>query len=91
MRVVIPDTNITFDASAKTITISGVYSDLSTGQVLKISDLTTGSIFYDSIRNNNRITVSSGVITHTYTDGEAADADNLQVIIDVPYGGQTCS
>jgi hypothetical protein len=82
MQLVVPDTNITFDASEKTITLSGTYSGVNTGQVMRIADLTTGSVFYDSEVNRYPIGVTGGVITHTYTDASAADTDKLQVIVD---------
>lgn len=82
MEVAIPYADITFDASASTITVDRYYSNLTREQVLKIQNLTTGDTIYD-FHNPNKynISVLNGVITHTYDNPEQEDTDIIQVIL----------
>lgn len=72
---------ITFDASAKTITMSGYYADLGREQITQIKNLTTGDTIYNALfPQKHNISVSGGVITHTYDNGGHNDTDILQVM-----------
>lgn len=71
---------ITFDASAKTITMSGYYSDLGREQITHIKNLTTGDTLYNALfPQKYNIAVSAGVITHTYDNSNHQDTDIIQV------------
>lgn len=83
--MILPETNYTFDASAKTITITGSYDSIELAQVLLIKDLTTSEVLYDSKLNDELISISAGVITHTHesSNSSQADADKLQIVLDM--------
>lgn len=82
MEIGIPQDNLTFDASAKTITMGGYYADIEREQILLIKNLTTGDTIYNSLfPNKYNIAVSSGVITHTYDNDGHADTDILQITV----------
>lgn len=81
MYVAIPSDKITFDASAKTITMLGDYATIEREQIVSIVDLTTGDTIYNSDNSNKfNISVSSGVITHTYSNDDQADTDAILVV-----------
>ena len=85
MYVVVPDANITFDASEKTITLAAPYSELGIGQVISIINLTTNEVLYDSVYQRvDMISISGAVITHTHVNTRHADTDDLQVIVNIP-------
>jgi hypothetical protein len=82
MEIGIPQDNLTFDASANTITMTGYYEDINREQILKIKNLTTGDTMYDSLfPQKYNITVSTGVITYTYDNAGHADTDILQITV----------
>ena len=83
VEIVLQDGDHTFDASAKEITLVAPYTTLSEGQILKIVNMTTGAVIYDTIMRKYPISISGAAITHTYDDTGMADADLLQVVIDV--------
>ena len=83
VELVLGDGGHTFDASLKTITLAAPYTALSEGQILKIVDLTVGEVIYDADVQRYPISISGAVITHTYDNAQHADADLLQVTIDI--------
>lgn len=94
MLIVLRDSEYTFDAANKKITLVAPYDTLSLGQVISIIDLTTKDLIYASdIRGQPArssctetgcpISIAAAVITHTYANPSHADADKLQIIVDV--------
>lgn len=84
---VIPDTQYTLNASAKTITLAATYATLSAGQITKIKDITTEEILYDSERvsfTGPQISVATGVITYTQGN-KVANTDKLRIVVDANY------
>ena len=80
---VIPATYITFDASAKTITLASPYNTITVEQVLSIRNLTKNMLLYDcTMTNRSSISIDAGVITHTYS-GTMADTDKLMIIVNM--------
>jgi len=83
MQIILEDSDYSYVASTKVITLAAPYDSLSVGQIVRIADLTTGSVFYESVTQKFSISISGADITHTYSDGNDADADKLQIIIDI--------
>ena len=81
--VILTDAEHTVDATAKTITLAAPYDALSLGQILKIYNLTTGSVIYDVERTDGTISLASDVITYAYADASMADADKMLIEVDV--------
>jgi len=93
MQIILKDSEYTFAAAAKTITLSTPYDALNVGQVISILNLTTGDLIYASdIRGQPArssctetgcpISIAAAVITHTYDNPSHADTDKLQIVID---------
>jgi hypothetical protein len=84
VQIVLTDADYTFDASAKTITLASPYTSLSLGQIISIVDCETNEVLYDSVYQRvDMISISGAVITHTHGNSRQADADELQITIDV--------
>lgn len=83
MQTILEDSEYSYVASTKVITLAAPYNALSVGQIIRIADLTTGSVFYESKTQRYPISISGADITHTYDDGNDADADKLQIVIDI--------
>jgi len=82
MEISVPYDNITFDASAKTITMNGYYSGVSREQIQLIKNLTTGDTLYNAMfPNKYNIAVSGGAITHNYDNSNHSDTDIIQVTV----------
>jgi hypothetical protein len=84
---VVPSTEYTIDATAKTITLSSTYSNIVAGQVSRIVDMTSGEVLYDANAPRARqtiITVSSGVITYQY-GLNVKNTDVLRIVLDSTY------
>lgn len=83
------DSEYTFDASAKTITLDPPWDGLNLGQIVLIKNQTTNEVFYDASAKIGAtpISVSGAVITHTNNDTGHADTDTLLIIIDVENAG----
>jgi len=93
MQTVLSNADYTFDASTKKITLAAPYNALDEERVLKIVNLTTRDVIYDHNRRTYPISISNGVITHTYDDTVMEDDDVLQIIVDVVdsvSNGLTC-
>lgn len=81
-KIILDDSEYSYVASTKVITLAAPYNTLSVGQIIRIADFTTGSVFYEASTQRYPISMSGADITHTYDDGNDADADKLQIIID---------
>ena len=81
------NTEYTFDASAQEITLLSPFDTVDEEQIIKITNLDTGAVIYSSDRRTCPISVSSGVITHTYDLTGMADTDALQIILDTGATG----
>lgn len=79
---ILGDGEYTFNATAKTITLSSKWVELSLGHIKKITNLTRKHTIYDSMQPVDSISISSGVITHTHGNGGHEDSDKLQIIVD---------
>lgn len=80
--VILTDSEHTVDATAKTITLASPYDALSLAQILKIYNLTTGSVLYDVDRTDGTISISGAVVTYTYDDASMANGDSVYVEVD---------
>ena len=80
-EIILDDSEYSYVASTKVITLVSPYDALSVGQILKIKNMTTGSVFYDAGLQRDPISLSGADITHTYDDDNDADADKLQITI----------
>jgi len=83
---VIPATNYTFDASEKTITLTGDYATTTLEQIIEIRNITKGKlIIYDCTKSSSEITIAAGVISYTedfaYQGTAFEDTDTLQITI----------
>lgn len=83
-QIILDDSGYTFDASARTVTLAAPYTGLSVGQIISIIDIKTNDVLYDSItQRTDAISISGAVITHTHGNTGQADADELQITIDI--------
>lgn len=86
---IVPDSEYTIDAAAKTITLAAAHSGLTAGQVSKIIDITSGEMLYETDvpdYNYDPISVADGVIT--YTRGHrVANTDKLRIELNSTYLG----
>ena len=87
MNSIPSNSEYTFDASAQEITLLSPFDSVDEEQILKITNQTTSAVIYDSARRTYPISVSSGVITHTYDLTGMADTDALQIILDTGATG----
>ena len=89
MKIILDDSEYSYVASTKIITLAAPYDSLSVGQIIKIIDLTTGSVFYDVETQRFPISLSGADITHTYSDENDANTDKLQIILDIGGSAST--
>ena len=89
MQITLKDSEYTFDASTKEITLVAPYDNLSMGQVISIVDLPAKSVIYLSHDFRYSISIVGAVITHTTDNSYHADTDKLQIVIDVQTEGKT--
>jgi hypothetical protein len=82
---VLPKSEYTHSASAKTITLSSSYKGLTAENIKKIINITKDEVIYDSDNITSGITVTGGVVTYTYS-GHGADTDVIQVVVDNAVG-----
>ena len=87
MNSIPSNSEYTFDASAKEITLLSPFDIVDEEQIIKITNLNTGAVIYNSARRTYPISISSGVITHTYELTGMADTDALQIILDTGATG----
>lgn len=85
MRLIVPAGLITFNPTAKTITLASPFNQVVESQVLTIRDDTTGENIYERVNPKNPITVAAGVITYTYDSAHQLAADDLQVELEFGY------
>lgn len=81
-------TAYTFDASAQTVTLTGLTSTL-LEQVLLITNVTDNIIIYNFADATKGGSIASGVITLAYDTTSMADTDDLQIFIDDLVAEQT--
>lgn len=73
-----------FDASEKTITLSGLQTNLTLDQLLLITNTTDGIIIFNFANPSLGATISSNIITLVYDTVSMSDTDKLQIFIDIP-------
>jgi hypothetical protein len=85
---VVPAANYQHSATARTITFSGDYTTLTEENIIKITDLITGDLIYDSnnptqhaTSDDPSIQIAESVLTYQYRSLNIADADKIQVRI----------
>jgi len=83
MESILSNSDYTFVASTKKITLVAPFNTLDEERILRITNLTTKAIIYDSERRTHPISMAAGVITHTYDATGMANGDVLQIIVDV--------
>ena len=84
MQSILSNSEYTFDASAKTITLAAPYDTMDEENIIRILNLTTYAMIYDCDRAGYSISVAAGVITHEYGNTDMQDTDVLQIVIDAP-------
>ena len=89
MESILSTSNYTFVASTKKVTLVAPFDALDEERILKITNLTTRAIMYDSERRTHPISMAAGVITCTYDSTGMANGDDLQIIVDL--GGDTAN
>lgn len=82
MQITLKDSEYTFDATNKEITLVAPYDKLSRGQVISIVDLSAKSVIYLSHDFRYLISIVGAVITHATDNSYHVDTDKLQIIID---------
>lgn len=82
MKAILPNSNYTFDASAQEITLTSPFDGLDEERILRITNLDTNVVIYDSERRTHPISMAGDVITHTYDLTNMTDTDDLQIIVD---------
>ena len=82
MNTILSNSNYTFNASTKEITLSSPFDTLDEERILRILNLTTYTMIYDHNRAGYPISVTSGVITHTYGNSGMANSNKLQIVAD---------
>jgi|SRR3972149_1735765 len=78
--------NYTFDASAKTVTLTGLDVVL-LQQLLMITNITTNSIIYQFNKTGYGGTINNNVITLDFNTTSMNDGDDLQIFIDYQNSG----
>lgn len=73
----------TFDASAQTVTISGVTGNLNLEQILIITNVTDQIIIYNFADVAKGGSISSNVITLEHDTTSMSDTDRLQIWVDI--------
>lgn len=81
MQTIIGNSDYAFAASAKTITLAAPYDTIGAENVVSILNIATRSMIYDCGRRGYDISITDGVITHTYDSAYMADSDELQIIV----------
>ena len=81
------NTEYTFDASAKEITLLSPFDSVTEEQILKITNLTTDAVIYNSMRRTHPLSMTGAIITHTYDATGMLDTDLLQIILDTGATG----
>ena len=84
MQSVLSNSEYSFVASTKAITLD---TALDEERILRITNLSTGAVIYDSTRRAYPISVAGAVITHTYDSSGMTDSDDLQIIVDTGATG----
>ena len=82
MQLILANSDYTFDASEQEITLVAPSNILDVERILRITNITTKAVIYDSERRTYPISIAAGVITHTYDLAGMADADELQIVVD---------
>lgn len=89
MNQLVPENNYTFDSGSKEITLLAPYNSLEIAQIIYIKDLSTTEVLYDPILNDEPISLSAGVITHTHTSSSSSQANTDILAIMINPGGST--
>ena len=82
MRLTLSNTDYTFVASTKKITLVSPFDVLTAEQIYHIINLDTGAVIYNSDRRTYPISMVGAVITHTYDGTSMANGDRLQISVD---------
>jgi hypothetical protein len=80
----IPDGQYTINPTAKTITLTSLYTGITAGQISHIVDITSGEVLYDANAPRSRytkITVSGLVISYEY-GRNVKNTDKLRIMVD---------
>lgn len=86
---VVPDSDYTISATAKTITLSSSYTGITAGQIQRIVDITSGEVLYDSGAPSSKfvpVTVSGLVITYVFGNN-VKNTDKLRIALNSTYLG----
>ena len=83
MKIAIKNTNYTFAKATDTITFSGL-GTVELEDILLITNVTDNIIIYNFASSTLGGTLTANVLTLTYDCDAMADADELQIFIDVP-------
>ena len=89
MQVILPNSDYSFVASTKKITLAAPFDTLDEERILRITNLATRAIMYDSERRTHPISMTAPVITCTYDSTGMGNVDELQIIVDI--GGDSAN
>ena len=83
MIIILKDAEYALSAADSTITLVAPYDGLNVGQIVSIINITKDDLIYSSEQRAHSISIVGAVITHSYDNSNHADADKLQISIDV--------
>lgn len=83
MSQFIPSGSYAYDASAKTLTLSGDYTAITAERIISIKNITRKTVLYDSSQLfNGSLSMTGSVISDLNDSAAAADADIIQIEVD---------
>lgn len=83
MSIFIPSGSYAYDASAKTLTLSGDFTTITAERIKSIKNITRKTVLYDSNQLfNGTLTMTGSVISDLNDSAAAADADKIQIEVD---------
>jgi hypothetical protein len=86
MAIIIPSGSYAYNASAKTLTLSGDYTTITAERIISIRNITRKSVLYN--RNelyNGTISMTGSVISGFTDSDDAANADKIQIEVDTVF------
>jgi hypothetical protein len=83
MSIFIPSGSYTYDASEKTLTLTGDFTTITAERIISIRNLTRKTVLYDREQlYNGALSMTGSTISGLNDSSAAADADKIQIEID---------
>jgi hypothetical protein len=83
MSIFIPSGSYAYNASAKTLTLSGDYTAITAERIISIKNLTRKTVLYDSSQlYNGALTMTGSVISDLNDSAAATNNDKIQIEVD---------